>query len=524
VDLPRISTNAKNPIFASDESAYLALMTILVSQLADEQLKDFLSKIREPDARRKAAQDRIDIELEDFAHLVERRIDEVYNDPIVRSEIKKFSDISVLNPLKNITDRLAVAYKNVPNRSLEGASVSINEKFQRLLNDGRIGIIAKDWLKWSLVTNVVLVIPTVIDNKVRPQLRWQLFLPNNLEVITMPEDPTEVAMAGYMFDEERVCVLDSEGWWIYDDKDELLEVRRHGLGIFPGTVVRLSSPTSDFWSSTKGKGMVDATVEVCHLMATMAWVRKGQNRKGMTLAAADLDKAMAEGQLLLSEKPIEVNADPNEFEFNVHDMVTSVDEFEKHVRLLYHEVAEQQGLPSFLIDFPSSANAMAPSGITQAQQHSRLAEVREDHVQWLRYAEEDLMWKTTMMAKQFNHPDAVDPGVVREQYTIVWPPLTFVDDPLKKLQVWKDKISLNIGFSQVDAVQEAFPGITRTAAVEKIRRALEERKVVADFQSEFNLASDPTEDAQSSAEENGRMGGRISGIVRDTTPDSGDAA
>ncbi len=58
---------------------------------------------------------------------------------------------------------------------------------------------------------------------------------------------------------------------------------------------------------------------------------------------------------------------------------------------------------------------------------------------------------------------------------------------------------------------ELFPGITREQALVKIERGLDERQIVASFQAENNLASDPTQDANSLAQENGRLGGQTSG-------------
>ncbi len=483
-------------------------MPILITDLTKESREEFLDSVRENSPRKEAALRREKIMAESFDDLVMDRINEIYTDPMIKSQLGRFAQSSFINPLKNITDRLAVAYKDVPPRTLEGdASDDDNTNFQQLIFDGRITIEAKKWLKWALVSNVVIVVPQILD-RMRPRLKWRMYLPSESEVITAQDDPHEVDVLGYRIQGDWVGIIDAAAFYVYDELNKLRELVPHDLGVFPGTIFRLDDPVMDFWSSTRGDSMVKATIEISHLMAVMAWVRKGQNRKGLFIAAEDLNKALSEGQLMLAEKPIEVNADPSSFKFEALDMVTAIKEFDEHIRLIYHEVAEQNGLPSFMVDFPSSAAAQSNNGFASAQQHAHLDEIRQDHIEFLRISERDLMIKTSQIAKAGQHLNAVDPKLVVEDFRIVWPPLTFIDDPLRKLDNWKKKIELNVGFSQVDVVMELFPGITRQRAGALIERGIEERKLVADFHAENNLSADAN--MGTIAQVNGQEGGQAS--------------
>ena len=480
-------------------------MPRLFSSFSKDDREAFLGSVRDKTGRKKEAEKRVKVAAESFSDLVKNRIDEVYTDPTVKRELMKFAELSYLNPLKNVTDRLGVAYKNPPTRTLEGAATEEdNKKFQRLLRDGRIGIEAKDWLKWTLVTNVVIVVPRILD-RVRPRLKWEMFLPHEVEVITTLDDASEVEIVGYQLRNDWVCVLDAFAWTTYDENDKQVAQEIHDLDLFPGTVFRLSKPIVDFWSSTVGTSMLSATIEIGHLMAVMAWVRKGQNRKGLFLAAENLSEAVAEGQLLLAEKPVEINAHPNEFKFNVEDMVTSIKDFEDHIRFLYREVSEQAGLPSYITDLANSAGAEPNNATSQVQGQAKLAEIRENHIQFLRYSEEELMEKTVRMAKAKGHLDAVDPQLVMDTFKIVWPPQSFVDDPQRKLDTIKKRIELNVGYSQVDAVMELYPGITREGAAALIQRGIEERAIVASFHAANNLPAEAN--LGTVAQVNGAMGG-----------------
>ena len=488
-----------------------------IQEMTPEHLADFLANVRESKTdrmnkrvtspRRQSAQARIDIAKNEFAHLVYSRIDEVWETYSVRKEIKAHAKMSMINPLNNITKGITTAYNVPPTRTLKDQSEEINKKFAALLEEGMITIGAKQWLTLSFISNTIIVVPTIRELPLGRKLVWDMHLPNTTEVITEEGDPLQVAIMGTVFG-DQVCVLDNEAWWYFDEDDNIVNKIEHNLGIFPGTTFRIAPPMESYWDPTRNNNVVFGTIELARIWAEMSWIRKAQSRKIPVIIAQSLEDDVPAGQVFHPEQPFEAQTDnPENFKFTIEDMVTSVDEFQKHISIIYHELAESFGIDSSAIDFDSSVQGAENTvGLGQAQQHARLAEIREDHIQWLRVAEKDLTWKTALMAQRFNHPNSVDPSIVKDNYEVVWGPLMFVDHPQIRTQVQAERIKLGV-MSPVDVVLADHPDWTREMAMKWIEQITEEKRAIAEFHAANNLPTDQVEANMTVAERQGQEGG-----------------
>lgn len=495
-------------------------INLVKTELNDKELKAFLDQVRDAgrpnpnltgkritSPRRKSAQARIDIAKNDYSPLVYDRIVDLWETKSIQDEIKKHAKMTPLNAMNNITQAVTTAYNVPPNRTLLEQPEDVNNKFSALLEEGMITIAAKQWLEMAFITNVVIVVPTIKQLPLGPKLIWDLHLPNNTEIIPQLNDPTQPAIMGTMYG-DLVCVLDSDAWFYYDKEYKEVGRVEHGLEQFPGTAIRIASPMGDFWDETRGNNVVAATIDLARLYAELSWIRKSQSRKIPVVIAEDLAEDVPVGQVFHPEQPFEAQTkDPQNFKFEIKDFDTSVDEFIKHSNYCYAQIAESFGIHSTTVDLDSSVQgAENTTGLGQAVQHSKLAEIREDHIQWLRMAEKDLMYKTARMAEKFDHPLKVDPAMVKDTYNVVWGPLSFVDHPQTKVTYQRDRIALGV-MSPVDIVLEDHPNWSREQAMKWIEQIIEEKSVVAKFHAEHNLASDQVDANMDIAQKQGQQGG-----------------
>lgn len=433
-------------------------------------------------ARRKLAQRRVDIFSERLAPYVEERVDEVYSQADTKAEVKRYARLSFYNPLIFITNAIAgVAYKAQPTRMLSDASEADQEKFRLLLEEGQIAIKAKDWVKWAFVANLVVVVPRIIGDT-QKRLLWEMYLPNQMEVIPSQLDPTQIACMAVNQGDGTVSVLDDQGWFTYDEENKLLSQDLHGLGIFPGVQFRLSNPVGDFFGGSKGESVVNATIEVGQIMATMGWVRQAQNRNVFAVlgeAETGGQANIPEGQKFDVENPIIINRSTSDAAFQVHDLNTSVKEFQSHISMIYDEITKNQ----WGIELSSAEAFRAQVENANAK---RMKEIRDDQILFLKRAEKELMWKTALMLNAFDHPLRISAQLVREGFRIVFPPMD-ASDEMKRLEVWDKKIKLGL-LSHIDLVLELFPEMSREQATEYLERRIEERKHVADFHASNNLS------------------------------------
>lgn len=489
------------------------------------------SVLDDPTGRMAEARKRVDIETGDFSHLITDIVSKRYTDPEIKKEICAYATNPVYNPMKLIVDLSSVAYKSPPIRAIEAAD-EIQKKFSDLLSEGKIGRKAASWLRWVLINNVVIVVPRIATVYGKQKLIWDMRTPDKCQVITHPEDYESVAVLGYHHGEDIVEVTDdmatmyfrrTKGSKSTSDKWQLENSIEHATGVFPGSVFRVDEPLCDFWSSTRGCDFIHATVESNFIATVMNYIRKSQNRKYMHVAATDIDKALAQGQLLHAERPLEANAAPGEFDFVIQDGVTKVEDFLAHIQSIINVVSKAHGIPEYLIDNVGTE----PAIMSQVEAQEALDIKRKHQTEYLRSAEHELLYKTALIAKKFGHPLSIDPEIIASTLNITWGPPSFVDDPLRKLDLQKKKIELGIGYSQVDVVLEDDPSLTEDEALAKIKKKIEERKIVADYHAATNMPADAT--LKTLAQVNGSMGGQASVTSRgeqedDVTDDAEDSA
>jgi hypothetical protein len=426
-----------------------------------------------------------------------------------------------------------VAYKQPPVRQLKDAPTSSQAAFTKILEESRIVTRAKTWERQVFALNVVIVVPVVRDSTdgTGKRLCYDTILPHCAEVYTDEADPMGDPVAvvytakdgsEYSLKPLKTIVLDREYWRYYDKDDRLIGEVPHNAGVFPGVAFRLSEPVDDWWDSTRGAGLVDATIEVGHLAARMDWVRHGQDRFREFL----FSKALAgqPTQVAGAEGPVEIAVDPGEAGYTATNLVVSIDEHVKHIRFYRDEAAESLGVPSVLADFEASgANAGNTSALASAQQQAALADLRASHIDYYREAEGQLSWKTALVLRGMGHPLAgeLDPAMVAESFDIQFPDLTFVADPKSRLDVAKQRIDLGLS-SEVREYQREHPELTMDEAREQVHAIALEVGELNQFYIEHNIPRASADRMKTLAQVQGAIGGEASGETRKQNDDNAD--
>lgn len=470
--------------------------------------------------------ERLRIDREDFHALAASWIRERYDTPEVSHSLCKFIDPSA-NLLQRITDRLAVAYKQPPTRFIRDDE-DATRQWSELMAEARIHTVAKTWGRYSFLCNVTFVVPVVrpmMDGDAeRLQLSYHIILPDRIIAAYFGDDPRwpDVlicehqdgdAEPGYMPGKGKpvYVAIDAEGYTYFDTNWEVVDFRPNGVGRKLHVPFRVSEgQPGDFWDRTRGRKLVTSTLEISRIWASMSYVRKGQNRKLLTLFASNLD-GVPDQQVLEPEKALMAEGEPGSIDLGITDFETGVGGFANEIKLRIETVAESYGIPATMIDLSSTISGaggdysnLAP--LAAAKSYAALAEIRDGQIEHLREAEHELAFRTALVLEANRHPLAVDPETVRRGFEIVWPPLTFTEHPLMQVQVAEKKMALGLA-DHATVYQEMHPWLTLDMAQERVMAHIDRRNEYNAALAARNLSANPADDAETLAQIQGRIGG-----------------
>ena len=489
------------------------------------------------DPRRVDMSERLRIDREDFHMLAANWIRERYETPEVAASLVKFIDPSA-NLLQRITTTLAVAYRQPPTRFIRDDEQA-SQNWAALMKEARVHTVAKTWGRYAFLLNVVFVCPVVrpmMDgDEEKQQLSYHIIMPDRIVAAYFGADPRwpDVlicehqdgdAEPGYMAKGKPVYVaIDAEGYTYFNSAWEVVDFRPNGVGRKLHVPFRVTEgQPGDFWDRTRGRKLVTSTLEIARIWASMSYVRKGQNRKLLTLFASNLD-GVPDQQVLEAEKALVAEGEPGSIDLGIQDFETGVSGFANEIRLRVETVAESYGVPSTMIDLSSSISGQNAdyaniSQLSAAKSYASLAEIRDSQIEHLREAEHELAYRTALVLEANRHPLAVDPELVRERFEIVWPPLTFVEHPLVQVQVAEKKMALGLA-DHATIYQEMHPWLTLDQAQERVLAHIDRRNEYSALLAARNMSANPADDAMSLAQLQGRLGGETARDNRESEDD-----
>ena len=369
------------------------------------------------DLRKRNAWDRWLIYTEQHKPLILDRIGVTHNDAGLKNEIAKFVDLTV-NPGLDVTKQTAVCWRQGARRSIEGIEEDQLAAFHELVLESNIDTLAPAWNRIASLVGPVIVSPAVRG----AELRWDTLLATFAEVRTAPDDPhgQPIAAAWSLRDEccepgkARAVLLDDQAWTTYEStqgqpqKDGtfgppttaiLGEPIEHGLGYFPGVTLRFDAVfDGDWWGSPYlNQRLVDATIAIGLLNASLAFTRKAQNKKLLTIIG-DLS-GFPSGQVLDAEAPLTSDVPPQSGPapaINVLDFDTDPASYIKHAGWIYRNIANAYGGQVESDEADGSARVVFSV--------EALTEIRNEQIPHARMFERDLWAAAVDMCKKLRHP------------------------------------------------------------------------------------------------------------------------
>jgi hypothetical protein len=469
--------------------------------------------------------------------IVKPRIGEVFVDPAIILEVQGYAR-SIFNPLKRVTRRVATAYKTPPNRRIDGASKKLSKTFAKLLRRVRFDMHCKRWneLQVGMNTIIVLVVPRrqsdgtpICDFEVVTGAEGEVWLDPDAPFADAPAvlaysiRPHELNVLRAPAPGEEVLATVDGRWWVFWDSDfKPVRVVEHGLGRFPGAVLRGTLPTirtpDGWWDPYTGRAAVQTVADVGLAAATMAWTRKTQFGHLIALlrggssgsgSIGEADEHDDERDQKLGHPESVLELEGSDIQLLVNDIDKGVQNFKGHIDYLTAELAEVMVGSSSVLNDPQPGQAVADLAV--AAQHAALRERQEDQVSGLRSFEEDLHLVHAMMATRIRCPWAVPPEAI-EDLEVQFAALPFLDTPDNRLEhaIKATKFGTT---DQVEYLQEQHD-LTEEAAEERAvflaqRKArLHEILAVHETPADATEEPDPGALGESKAARTGRAGGR----------------
>lgn len=461
-------------------------------------------------SRKWSALRRLRVWQEDFKDAIIGRIAETHAQPSTRERISKFASVT-LNPAKDITNSVCVAYDAGVRRILKGATQEQQQAFADLVKESQAATKAPTWLRYAFLLGPTLLVPVVRKGK----LQIELIRPEVADILQDDDDPMGNPSAAVWSTSgvgASYVMLDQSAWRYLDDQGKDTKPPQvHGLGYWPGAVARLDEPEDNWWPRNYQERLYDGTISCAHTYSVMQWVRKAQNKKFWTVIG-QLDE-VARGQMMDSELGLTLNSNPNEAQIQVHDFDISPKNFLDTIRFTIETLIESYGIPQSAVSYDVAADGGA---LAISIKRERLTHIRETQIPHMDRAERDLWPKAVAIAKAAGHPLASqlpEPDEVRYMLDLQWPVMRTIDDPEKREALYQQKIKRG-GASPVDMIQEDHPELTREECIELMRQNLADQSALAEELASRNLVADLSNGVMSTAEVLGRMGP----IVRDQQP------
>ena len=429
---------------------------------------------------RRLAAARLSVLQQAHQHLVMAQIRGRWNSRELRELIEQHIVVSP-NLAIDVTTASAVVYQRGCRRDLVGdVPEEQRTAFDALNEERRIEILAPALNRLAWYVGPTLEVPAVVGRR----MVSYLITPDRYEYMLAEGDPLgpPVAAAWVWVDsryprDEVVVYLDRwrQSLWVRNAK---VEEREHGIvdgagdPALPATLWRLEVPTDpwDWLVDERHRRVQDATIEVSYQHTVLSWVRKSQNRKWPFLAG-NLERLSKQQTLGDPELPFTMEVMPEDTppQFDLKDADVSPANALSMIRFQYQTTFDSYGLPQLGW---ANEGAGTPNEIDSARQRDRLARLRAEQLPFLRTAEWESAWKAVAIAMQAGHPLAgslPSPELVRETFQLSPPDLSEASthEDYRARFAWEQRLGL---VSEVDAVLDRYPDLSREQAAAHIRR------------------------------------------------------
>ena len=282
-----------------------------------------------------------------------------------------------VNPARDITSAVAIAYDSGVRRLLKGASPDAQAAFSELVKESQAATKAPHWNKYAFFLGPTLVVPCIRKGR----LSLDLIRPEVCDIRADPEDPmgTPAAAAWSSSGSAAFVLLDDTAWRYLDDRGkDTKDPQEHGYGQFPGAVFRLDEPVDDWWPRNYQERLVDATITTAYTYAKMQWVRKSQNKK--LLMVIGETEGLPKGQVLDPELALTITSNPQATTVQVADFDSSPQHFLDEIRFTLETIIESYGIPQSAVSYDIGKDG-GPLALSIKKE--RLGHLREAQIPYL---------------------------------------------------------------------------------------------------------------------------------------------
>lgn len=471
--------------------------------------------------RKHSALKRLRIFQEDFRLDIIERIHETHMEPSIRERVSKFVSVAV-NPARDVTHAVAMSYDLGVRRVLRGASEEASLAFASLVKESQASTKAPYWNRYAFLLGPTMVLPVIRKGR----LSLELIRPDAVDIRQDPEDPMGCPAAAVWAAHGQgtdFVMLDQESWRFLDDKGrDTKDPQIHGLGYWPGAVMRLDEPCDDWWPRNWQERLIDGTITCAYVYAKMGWVRKSQNKKFLTVIGDT--ESIPKGQLVDPELALVASTNtPNALQVQVEDFNTSPEFFLQEIRFTVEQLIESYGIPQSAVNFDVSPDGGL--GATMIQKE-KLGHLRAAQVPYLTRGEMELWPAAVAVARVAGHPLASKlppPDEIREMLSIEWPALKVIDDPIRREELYQSRLKRG-GVSPIDMIQEDHPELTRDECRALMESNLAEYAALNDAITSRGLIMDLSSGLVASSEALGKLGPMVRDAAGPTIHQPTDAA
>ena len=457
--------------------------------------------------RKRDAGERILIDQEKHGKMIIAEICRLYTTEHGRQTVSKHAR-RTRNVLRRVADLVSVAYERPPVRTMDGKRGTRKMATawrEVVLEEGGFDLRAELWSRYAFLTNVVHVIPQVLEG----ELRYIEVLPHASDVIFGPgdNDPSILSYVVDGGDHVRVAV-DAERFWYLDENYKIVDQFVHGYRDLRGRPMqpwtawrcrpRLSS--MDYWQRGVGRQLVDATMHQSVVQAAMTAVRQTNNAKLSSLSAPRPKEDIPPAQQVSPEHPMILRGGST---FEVHDLIVPVKEFLEQLDAEEEAIAEAYGVPRGALDKSTDADPWMT--------HQAVAKVREQQIKYLRRADRETSIKTAIIMRADRHPRARDlpPERVASALTLTYAEHTFLERPQDRYEAWRQELSLGLA-DHADLRMRLHPDEDKKTAMERVKSTVSTRGEISAMMAAHNTPADAGQDLDTVAQLQGRLGGRAS--------------
>ncbi|MCK4759653.1 MAG: hypothetical protein KAT69_06360 [Candidatus Aminicenantes bacterium] len=393
-------------------------------------------------ARQKEAQEKLDIYMDDFKEIVERKISELFHPDTVKR--LRYHVNQSQNILKRVINEISTIYKGEAQRALDPESVRYDE-IKKLNN---LDIIGKKVNRYTNLLNETLVKVGFRDGRIA----YDIITPNICTVIQNEQDPTKADAIIYTVTQAntRGSTKIRYHYWsldgdylifdesfrivgkIYDSDDRTGELRPYPYidpdtkrYILPFVISHKQAPDSAFWDQDSGRDLYNAAIMTAIKMTLFDYYFKVGSFKQIYLIGDESD--MPGDQVL---DPLTVLRGTGEgAAIGVLDREVNMKQLQEAIIFQLNSIINNYGISAD--QWTLSIAEM--SGIALRIRNMPLMEIREDQIPFYRQFERDL-FKVTRIVNNAHLVGKAQVIPEKAEFSVDFAEIVFPEDPIAALK------------------------------------------------------------------------------------------